>query len=468
MVRGSPCWRQSRCRAGSAEDPAICGLAGFLQNGPHDGRRHTARRMVETLRHRGPDSEGFYVDAFFALGVRRLSIIDLETGDQPISNEAGTVWGALNGEIYNFLPLRAHLQSLGHRFRTRSDTEVLVHAYEAWGEDCVHHFDGMFALAIWDVGQRTLLLARDRMGEKPLHYYAGSDAFVFGSELRALLEHPAVPRELNLASLARYLSFEHVPAPHSILAGIEKLPPGHLLTVSPGSKPRIVPYWDLAFAPDGSVDEEEWVDRLTRQLQASVRSRLVSDVPLGMFLSGGVDSSAIVAMAAPLSPARPLKTFTIGFSEPTYDERAFARAVATRFGTDHEEAVFSTQDAVRLLEDVGRLLDEPLVDTSFLPTYLLSRTARRAVTVVLSGDGGDELFCGYPTFLADRGVRWVRRLPERVQRWAARTVNGLRPSPRYGSAEFLLKQFFRGLPHSPEVRTQLLLGGLTAPEQSGL
>src|SRR5438132_378181 len=217
MVRGSPCWRQSRCRAGSAEDPAICGLAGFLQNGPHDGRRHTARRMVETLRHRGPDSEGFYVDAFFALGVRRLSIIDLETGDQPISNEAGTVWGALNGEIYNFMPLRARLQSLGHRFRTRSDTEVLVHAYEAWGEDCVHHFDGMFALAIWDVGQRTLLLARDRMGEKPLHYYAGSDAFVFGSELRALLEHPAVPRELNLASLARYLSFEHVPAPHSIL-----------------------------------------------------------------------------------------------------------------------------------------------------------------------------------------------------------------------------------------------------------
>src|SRR5438445_676290 len=381
MVRGSPCWRQSRCRAGSAEDPAICGLAGFLQNGPHDGRRHTARRMVETLRHRGPDSEGFYVDAFFALGVRRLSIIDLETGDQPISNEAGTVWGALNGEIYNFLPLRAHLQGLGHRFRTRSDTEVLVHAYEVWGEDCVHHFDGMFALAIWDVGQRTLLLARDRMGEKPLHYYAGSDAFVFGSELRALLEHPAVPRGRNLASLARYLSFEHVPAPHSILAGIEKLPPGHLLTVSPGSKPRVIPYWDLAFAPDESIDEAEWAQALRQQLERSVRHQLVSDVPLGLFLSGGIDSSAITAIAAQLCDGRPIKTFSLGFAEASYDERPFARTVARHCGTDHTEVEFSARDAALLLEHVGDLLDEPLVDSSFLPLYRLSEAARRSVTV---------------------------------------------------------------------------------------
>src|SRR2546425_1465066 len=429
MVRGSPCWRQSRCRAGRAEDPAICGLAGFLQNGPHDGRRHTARRMVETLRHRGPDSEGFYIDAFFALGVRRLSIIDLETGDQPISNEAGTVWGALNGEIYNFLPLRAHLQSLGHRFRTRSDTEVLVHAYEAWGEDCVHHFDGMFALAIWDVGQRTLLLARDRMGEKPLHYYAGSDAFVFGSELRALLEHPAVPRELNLASLARYLSFEHVPAPHSILAGIEKLPPGHLLTVSPGSKPRVIPYWDLAFAPDDSIDEAEWARALRQQLETSVRQQLVSDVPLGLFLSGGIDSSAITAIATQLGDGRPIKTFSLGFAEASYDERPFARTVARHCGTDHTEVEFSAKDAALLLENVGDLLDEPLVDSSFLPLYRLSQAARRSVTVVLSGDGRSELFCGYPTFLADRGARWVQGLPLWVQSAAARAVRVPRLAP---------------------------------------
>ncbi len=424
--------------------------------------------MAETLRHRGPDSEGLYVDAFFALGVRRLSIIDPETGDQPISNEAGTVWGALNGEIYNFQPLRAHLQRLGHRFRTRSDTEVLVHAYETWGEDCVHHFDGMFALAVWDVGQRTLLLARDRMGEKPLHYYAGSDAFVFGSELRALLEHPAVPRELNLESLARYLTFEHVPAPHSILAGIEKLPPGHLLTVSPGSKPRVIPYWDLAFAPEDSTSVDEWARALRQQLERSIRHQLVSDVPLGLFLSGGIDSSAITAFATQVCGRSSIKTFSLGFAEASYDERPFARTVARHCGTDHTEVEFSSKDVAVLLENVGDLLDEPLVDSSFLPLYRLSQAARRSVTVVLSGDGGDELFCGYPTFLADRGARWVQGLPLWVQSAAARAVSRLAPSPRYGSVEFLLKQFFRGLPFSPEVRTQLLLGGLTPSERATL
>jgi asparagine synthase (glutamine-hydrolysing) len=424
--------------------------------------------MVDTLRHRGPDSEGFYIDPFFALAVRRLSVIDLETGDQPISNETGTVWGALNGEIYNFQALRAHLQRLGHHFRTRSDTEVLVHAYEEWGEDCVHHLDGMFALAIWDVEQRALLLARDRMGEKPLHYYAGPDAFVFGSELRALLEHPAVPRELSLESLSRYLSFEYVPAPHSILAGIEKLPPGHLLTVSPGSKPRVVPYWDLSFAPDDSMDAREWAEALRQQLERSVRQQLVSDVPLGLFLSGGIDSSAITALATQVCGGRSIKTFSLGFAEASYDERPFARTVARHCGTDHTEVEFSPADAARLLERVGDLFDEPLVDGSFLPLYRLSEAARQTVTVVLSGDGGDELFCGYPTFLADRGARWVQRLPRWVQTEAARAVSRLAPSPRYGSVEFLLKQFFRGLPFSPEVRTQLLLGGLAPSERSAL
>jgi asparagine synthase (glutamine-hydrolysing) len=424
--------------------------------------------MVDTLRHRGPDSEGFYIDPFFALAVRRLSVIDLETGDQPISNETGTVWGALNGEIYNFQALRAHLQRLGHHFRTRSDTEVIVHAYEEWGEDCVHHLDGMFALAIWDVEQRTLLLARDRMGEKPLHYYAGPDAFVFGSELRALLEHPAVPRELSLESLSRYLSFEYVPAPHSILAGIEKLPPGHLLTVSPGSKPRVVPYWDLSFAPDDSMDAREWAEALRQQLERSVRQQLVSDVPLGLFLSGGIDSSAITALATQVCGGRSIKTFSLGFAEASYDERPFARTVARHCGTDHTEVEFSPADAARLLERVGDLFDEPLVDGSFLPLYRLSEAARQTVTVVLSGDGGDELFCGYPTFLADHGARWVQRLPRWVQNEAARAVSRLAPSPRYGSVEFLLKQFFRGLPFSPEVRTQLLLGGLAPSERSTL
>ena len=346
--------------------------------------------------------------------------------------------------------------------------EVIVHAYEEWGEDCVHHLDGMFALAIWDGGQRTLLLARDRMGEKPLYYHAGSDAFVFGSELRALLEHPAVPRQLSFESLSRYLSFEYVPAPHSIFAGIDKLPPGHLLTVSPGGKPRVSPYWDLSFAPDVSIDGHQWTQALRQQLERSVRQQLTSDVPLGLFLSGGIDSSAVTAIATQVCGRRPIKTFSLGFAEASYDERPFARTVARHCGTDHTEIEFSAEDGARLLERVGDLLDEPLVDSSFLPIYWLSHAARQTVTVVLSGDGGDELFCGYPTFLADRGARWVQRLPRWIQNRAARAVSRLAPSSRYGSVEFLLKQFFRGLPFSPEVRTQLLLGGLAPSERSTL
>lgn len=424
--------------------------------------------MADTLRHRGPDSEGFYVDEAVALGIRRLGVIDLVTGDQPIQNEDGTVWGALNGEIYNFQTLRARLQSLGHAFRTRSDTEVLVHAYEQYGVDCVRHLDGMFALAIWDVEQRTLLLARDRMGEKPLYYHAGPEAFVFGSELRALLVHPAVSRELSFPSLNSYLAFEYVPAPHSIFAGIEKLAPGQLLTVGPGSKPQIRTYWDLSFAPDESMNTTEWARELRGQLERSVRAQLISDVPLGLFLSGGIDSGGVTAIAARANRGRPVKTFSLGFAESSYDERPFARAVAQHCGTDHTEVEFSAKDAELLLERVGELLDEPLVDGSFLLLYRLSQEARRSVTVVLSGDGGDELFCGYPTFLADRGARWLQRLPQWVQDGAARGVSCLAPSSRYGSIEFLLKQFFRGLPYPPETRTQLWLGGLMPLERSTL
>jgi asparagine synthase (glutamine-hydrolysing) len=322
----------------------------------------------------------------------------------------------------------------------------------------------MFALAVWDAPARTLILARDRMGEKPLYYVAGRDTFAFGSELRALLEHPDVPRALSLEGLARYLAFEYVPAPHAIMSGIAKLPPGHMLTVSAGAKPHTVAYWSLGFAPEAGVSEAEWEARLRGALEAAVSRQLVSDVPLGLFLSGGIDSSAIVATAARVSGRR-LSTFSVGFEEASYDERRFARLVARRYETDHTEVVFSPRQALDLLDDVGRLLDEPLVDGSFLSIYALARAARRAVTVVLSGDGGDELFCGYPTFLAERAASWASRAPAILRRAATRAVNHLPPSPRYGSAEFLLKQFFRGLPHPPELRTQLLLGGLLPGEQ---
>ncbi len=446
----------------------MCGIAGFLTDRVRPDARAALERMTRSLAHRGPDDEGFYLATSAGLGVRRLSVIDLETGHQPMSNESGTVWIALNGEIYNFEDLRMRLEGRGHKFRTQSDTEVVIHAYEEYGKNWLSQLDGMFALAVWDVRQRTLLLARDRLGEKPLYYHAGSDAFVFGSELRALLAHPSVPRELNLESLTRYLGFEYVPAPHSILTGIEKLPPGHLLTVSPGGTPHITSYWDLSFAPDTSLDAAEWATALRQQLERSVRQQLVSDVPLGLFLSGGIDSAAITAMAAQASGSRRVKTFSLGFVERTYDERPYARLVAEHCGTDHTEVEFSARDACDLLGRAGDLLDEPLVDGSFLPLFRLSEVARRTVTVVLSGDGGDEFLCGYPTFLAERGVEWAQCLPSWLQRVATRAVQGLAPSATYCSLEFLLKQFSRALPFPREVRTQLLLGGLTVPERSAL
>jgi asparagine synthase (glutamine-hydrolysing) len=424
--------------------------------------------MVSALRHRGPDDWGEYVDDAAAIGIRRLAIIDLDTGRQPIANEDGTVRVVLNGEIYNFAELRTRLERRGHHFRTRSDAEVIVHAYEEAGEDCVRELDGMFALAIWDSSRRCLVLARDRMGEKPLYYHAGPEAFVFGSELRALLRHPDVPRTLDLEALSRYLLFECVPAPHSILAGVAKVPAAHVLVVSPGDKPQIQPYWKMRFAPQPAVTEGEWRERVLGALETAVTTRLVSDVPVGSFVSGGIDSGTIAALAARSSP-RVLKTFCVGFEEPTYDERRFARQVAEHCGAEHHAILFRPRDAAVLMERVGELLDEPLGDASFLPRYALALAAKEAATVMLSGDGGDELFCGYPTFLADRPARWLRAtIPQAVLDGARAIVERLPSSRRYGSLDFLLKQFVRALPYEPEVRTQLLLGGLPPPEHARL
>jgi len=307
------------------------------------------------------------------------------------------------------------------------------------------------------------------MGEKPLYYYDGPGVFVFGSELRALLEHPAVPRTLDLRSLARYLLFDAVPAPHSILDGIAKLAPAHTLLVSPGAKPNVTPYWALSFSPAFSVGEAQWRDRLVGQIEGSVRSRLGSDVPVGVFVSGGIDSGAVAAFASRHANTAPLRTFAIGFDTPSYDERGFARIVATRFGTEHRELVFAATDALALMERVGGLLDEPLGDASFLPKYALARAARGSVKVALSGDGGDEIFCGYPTFLADAPARWLRAaLWPSARRLVTRLVDRLPSSSQYGSLDFLLKQFMRGLPYPAAVRTQLLLGGITATEQERL
>jgi asparagine synthase (glutamine-hydrolysing) len=445
----------------------VCGISGFVSLANQQADGEIVRRMTATLRHRGPDDEGFYVAGPVALGHRRLRIIDLETGRQPIANETETVQVILNGEIYNFAEVRSWLQERGHRFKTLSDTEVIVHAYEELGEECVTRFNGMFAFALWDEEREALFLARDRMGEKPLYYTEQDGWFIFGSELRAVLEHPGVRRELDLLGFSRYLTSGYVPDPHTMFRNIHKLPPGHFMSVASG-KTRVARYWDIPIHADRQYSEDELAELLWERLCRSVQRRLVSDVPVGVFLSGGVDSAAIVAAAASVAPAAPLTTFSMGFEEASYDETPYARAVAERFGMHHEQVMFTPDVARAEVPGLGRLLDEPLADPSFLPTVILARHARQTVTVTLGGDGGDELWGGYPTFLAVPGAAWISRLPRPVLDAVARIVERLPSSAKYGSIDFLLKQFVRGLGYPPDVQAQILMGGFTRPEQAGL
>jgi asparagine synthase (glutamine-hydrolysing) len=448
----------------------MCGLSGFVSLDRRAADENTLRRMTATLRHRGPDDEGYFLDGPVALGHRRLNIIDLATGHQPIANETGTVHAMLNGEIYNYRSLTATLRARGHRFTTTSDTEVLVHAWEEFGEDCVTHFNGMFALVLWDAERRKLFAARDRMGEKPFYYAERPDVFVFGSELRALLQHPEVARTLDLRGFSRYLTHGYLPDPHTILEGVLKLPPGHWLTLVDG-KVRLERYWDIPFDTSRvrqTRSAEAWADELWQALQASVRHRLVSDVPVGIFLSGGIDSSAVTAAALAVEPGRRFQTFSIGFEEPSYSEERFARMVADRLGTDHRPFTFTSADAVPLVERLGSLLDEPLADPAFLPTLYLAHHTRESVTVALGGDGGDELLCGYPTAQALGPVRIMNRLPASWRRAAVSAARALPASSSYGSPGFLLSQFFRGAVHPPDLAVQIMMGGVTPAEQREL
>ena len=444
----------------------MCGIAGYVRPDGRAADPATVRRMTRALSHRGPDDEGYYVSGPVGMGHRRLRIIDLHTGQQPMANEDGTVWVVFNGEIYNFLDLRKALEEQGYHFRTRSDTEVIVHAWEAEGPASLQRFNGMFAYALWDDREKLLFLCRDRMGKKPLYWAVRGGELIFGSELKALLHHPLIGRELDPGSLARYLAYEYVPAPHTIFQGVQKLPPGHALAFQNGEA-TVAPYWDLRFGLHPPLPDVSWEERFLAAFRTAVRRRLVSDVPLGVFLSGGIDSSAVVATMAEEARS-PVKTFSVGFEEESYNELPHARRVARLFGTDHHELVFAQSEAFQVIPEAGQILDEPLADASFLPTYLLSRFARQSVTVVLGGEGGDELFCGYPTFLAHKPAEVYRRLPGWLQAGVRGLVHAMPVSQRYGSAGFLLRQFVRGAPYPAPVRTQLLLGGFTAEEQARL
>jgi asparagine synthase (glutamine-hydrolysing) len=396
----------------------MCGIAGIVGAGD-DGRidHATIRRMCQTIVHRGPDDEGLYVKNGAGLGARRLSIIDLSSGHQPVFNEDHSVWVVFNGEIYNFPQLRRELRGRGHRFGTQTDTEVIVHLYEEFGVDCVHKLRGMFAFALFDERRRRLLLARDRLGKKPLHYALADSRILFGSEIKTILAVAPEMAETCSEALLQYFYFGYIPDPLTAFSRIKKLPPGHLLEFERGEV-RIRQYWNLPqYGTCSPVNEEDCLDQLEEQLADAVNVRLISDVPLGALLSGGTDSSTIVALMARAS-SRPVKTFSIGFRQSAFDETPHARAVAERFATEHHELILEP-DVVDTVETLGRTLEEPFGDSSMLPTYMVSCLARQFVTVVLSGDGGDEVFAGYDRYrihLYQRSLRWLPQWTGRLYR----------------------------------------------------
>jgi asparagine synthase (glutamine-hydrolysing) len=399
--RASPRNRQQRAHDRLEDHTSMCGIAGFVDRNGHLENTATesaalVRQMCDVIRHRGPDDEGSFVGDGAALGMRRLSIIDLAGGHQPIRNEDGSIWVVFNGEIYNYRELRADLEARGHTFYTDTDTETIVHAYEEWGDDGFSHLRGMFGIALWDRRARTLLLARDRVGIKPLFYAKHGARFYFGSEIKSILAAGGVTPALDAAALEHYLSFLYTPPDASIFEGIRKLPPGHTLRWNDGQI-QITRYWQLPAEEtfQGTMDDAS--AQLTSVLDDAVRSHLVSDVPIGALLSGGVDSSLVVALMARAS-ARPIKTFSIGFDEREFDELEAAGRVARHFGTDHHEFVVRP-DALAIVDDLVEHFDEPFGDSSAIPTWYVSQMARRHVTVVLSGDGGDELFGGYDRYL---------------------------------------------------------------------
>lgn len=448
----------------------MCGIAGYLNLDPErPAEPGVVRSMADALVHRGPDDEGIHVEGAVALGMRRLAIIDLQTGHQPIANEDGTIWVVFNGEVYNYLELRDQLASRGHRFRTRSDTEVLVHLYEEKGDEFVTAINAMAALALWDGRRRRLVLARDRMGKKPLHYALTPGAFVFGSEIKALLRHPAVRAEIDQGSMARYLVHEYVPCPGTIFRGIRKLRPGHVGVFEAGRFSER-PYWDLPQQsrpegrPRGGPSVTEVEDTIRGTLLEAVRCRLMSDVPLGVFLSGGIDSTSIVACMSRVAPGR-VRSFSIAFDEPSFDESAHFRAVARHFGTQHEDRTLRPRELLDVLPGLTAKIDEPLGDASILPTYLLSRFTRESVTVALGGDGGDELFAGYPTYQAHRLARAYESLPAPLRAGVIEPLVRRLPVSRANiSLDFKAKRFISGAGHPPEIRNQIWLGSFSGPE----
>ena len=454
----------------------MCGIAGWinLENKSSQNSEAVLHSMCERMKHRGPDSEGLWTDETVALGMRRLSVIDLHTGEQPVYSEDKSVVVMMNGELYNFREVRADLEKRGHKFVTSSDTEILPHLYEEYGEAMLEYINGMFAFALWDKRKQKLLIARDRFGEKPLYYGVFDGKLIFASEPKVLLENPAVKAEINLDSLRQYLSFDYVPAPNSIYRGISKLPAAHFLTVEKGEiKTRR--YWNLSWQKpareqgrNGKSAFEHSAEELRELLADAVRMRLVADVPLGILLSGGVDSSTVAAFATQFSSEK-VKTFSIGFEEDSFDESKFARQVATHLNTEHYEEKLSVEKAADLISEIGTWLDEPMSDGSLIPTFLLSRFVRKHVTVALGGDGGDEIFAGYPMYYAHKVANIYGKVPRFLRNGLIEPIiNNLPVSNKNLSFDYKAKRFVAASKYDLVTRHHSWFGSFSIDEQQKL
>lgn len=432
----------------------MCGITGWIAAPGKQPSLEILRRMTASLVHRGPDGDGHWINGRAGFGHRRLAIVDLAGGAQPMISDDGRYAVTFNGEIYNHVELRRDLERLGHRFVSNSDTEVLLHGFRQWGADLPARLNGMFAFVVWDTLTEEAFFARDRMGEKPMYWAQLDDGTVlFGSELKALLAHPGCPRRLNKTAVALYLTYEYVPWPHTAIDGVNKLPPGDWLRFDRHGAPTQGTFATLPFGePSTITNPREWIDATRTALSAAVRRRLMSDVPLGVFLSGGVDSSAIAALMAEHVPARDIQTFSIGFEDPSYDESRWARMASDHIGTHHRERTFRVAELLDLLPGVLARMDEPFADASLLPTHMLSCFAREHVTVALGGDGGDELFLGYETFRADTAARLWRLAPEALRALVGSQVERLPVSTSNFSLDFVLKRFVRGADACDEFR----------------
>lgn len=389
----------------------MCGIAGILNFDGTPVQSEILKRMTDSISHRGPDDSGLYISDCLGLGHRRLSIIDLSSaGKQPMPNEDKKIWITFNGEIYNFKDIRAELKKRGHRFISDTDTEIVIHAYEEWGVDCLKKFNGMFAFALWDEKKRKLWLVRDRLGVKPLFYYKLSNLIIFGSEIKAVLCDPRVERQIDYEALSYYLALNYTPGPHTLFKGIRQLLPGHFLMIDCEGNSEDVEYWDLVYHERYRKNEKKCIEEFSYLLEDSIRLRLVSDVPFGAFLSGGLDSSS-VAYYMSRNLANPLKTFTIGFGEPTFDEVVYAQQVARLIGSEHNETIV-TANAAAILPKLVWHSEEPTADSSMIAVYYLAQETRKHVAMVLSGDGGDEILAGYETYQAYYFHRLYRMLPE--------------------------------------------------------